>query len=823
MSIFSPDATTTAIPISSFGQWVRERRRRKNLTQKALGSLIGYAEITVRQVESDRYVLTRFVVERLVEALADERDDRDAILRFVLRDAPIAPDIPLVGAGYRSGTPFLGRDEEMATITALLRNPECRCISIVGVGGVGKTRLAARAFAACAGELFPEAFFVSLTQATTSDQMARVIATALGITLTPFAAPQDQLVQALASSKLLLVLDNFEQLLPESTQFLTAMLANTRNITLLITSRERLQISNEWSLRLQGLGMAKGTSLTDAVSLFICAARRRDLQFVPSDREAILAICRQLQGIPLAIEMAASWTDIYTCAEILNSLATKMLNLTSRYRDVEARHQSLYAVFETTWERLSVPERVTLMRLAVFRGGFTPEASLAVAATKLGVLAFLQDKMLLDRQGERLFLHEMIRQLALQKLMADENAELEARLAHAEYYIGSLKHSAQRIKFIYAYEEVPRMRREIENLHLAWSTMLDERRLDWFELCWESLWLFYNVTSSFQEGEALFRRAAQVFDSANGNPAEKRLGDFCRVLVASFLLRQGHIPEAHNFISHPNMDDIHRSEDLRDAYHVHVIDSYVFHALGDGASALASIERGVTALAQMEPTDPYLIIVTSFQLGRVQHLLGNAEAAYAKLSQTLRLWRLDALGWGAGIVQTEMGLAAETLGKTEDALTHYTAVLAAASEWEDLWNYHRTQISIGRVKLTLGRVPEAIATFHVTLQGLLGNPQLGLEIDCFAEVALVLNMAGKGGLCVTLLEYCAVHPECYQSARDTAARYLQSIRAAQPTASAANQIALPPDKHHIGIMLIDELIQFQRYISVPSDPGSPHV
>ncbi len=800
--------------VRSFGQWVRARRKARGITQKALGSLIGYAEITIRQVESDSYALTRFVVERLVEALADEDDDRDAILRFALKQATTVDRTTQTGVGYRSGTPFLGRDAEMAHIAALLRDPDCRCISIVGVGGVGKTRLATRAFATFSQEFFQEAWFINLTETTTPEQLARAIASAVGITLTPFASSEEQIVQALSAREILLALDNFEQLLPDSTQLLTAILERAPGIKLLITSRERLQISSEWSIRLQGLGMTDDSPLTDAVTLFVSTAQRRNQHFIPAEGDAIHAICRSLQGIPLAIEMAASWTDVFSPSEILRSLSTKVLDLTSRYRDSGERHKSLQAVFETTWERLSAREQSALLRLAVFRGGFTMDAAQAVAATDAAVLAFLQDKMLVDRRSEnRLILHEMIRQLALQKLMADELAWRDARLAHAEYYIESLKHSAQRIKFVYAYEEVPRLHGEIENLHLAWETMLDQRRLDWFDRCWEPLWLYYNITSDFQEGEILFRAAAQVFDGANGNAAEKRQGDFSQVLVASFLLRQGRIPESHLLMTAPRMDEIHRSEDPRDAYHIHVIDSYVFHALGDGVSALASVERALTALSRIEPVDPYLTIVTSFQVGRVKHLLGNAEAAYAQQLETLGLWREDAVGWGAGIVQTELGLAAETRGKPEVALAHYAAVLAAATEWEDVWNYHRTQISIGRVKLALGHIPEAIETFHTTLQGLLGNPQLGLEIDCFAEVAIVLNMAGKRSLSLALLEYCAVHPDCYQSARDTATRYLTSIRTGSSTAIVTTpSTLLPSDKRAIAELLMSEIHTFQQAI-----------
>jgi tetratricopeptide (TPR) repeat protein len=386
--------------------------------------------------------------------------------------------------------------------------------------------------------------------------------------------------------------------------------------------------------------------------------------------------------------------------------------------------------------------------------------------------------------------------------------------------LGSLKHSAHRIKYVYAHQEIPKMRGEIENLRVAWDTLLEQRRIDWFDRCWESLWLYYNVTSDFREGEALFQRAAQVFDGVSGNAAEKRQGDISHALAASFLLRQGRVPEAHLMLTDPRMNEIRVSTHARDRYLFYFIESYVFHALGDAQCALASAERAFDALPEMD-TDPYLSITGHYQMARVQHLLGNPELAHAHLQETMRSFRHDQLGWGEGLVLTELGLVTEARGWLKEALAHYTAVLAAVTEWEEVWNYYRTQISIGRVQLALGRIQEAKATFHVTLQGLIANPQLGLEIDCFAEVALVLNMAGKRDLCLELLEYCAVRPDCFQSARDTATRYLATLRPSQRTPSAAAAIALPANKRQIALMLMDELTQFQLFTPSPSAPDRP--
>src|SRR5579872_2246555 len=127
--------------VLSFGQWVRERRKQRKLTQKALGRLIGYAEITIRQIEHDAYHLTRFIVESIVNCLASESDDREAIVLFALSSIPTSDTEGLSIGARQPLTPFFGRETELEHIHGLLHNPECRCISIVGVGGIGKTRL----------------------------------------------------------------------------------------------------------------------------------------------------------------------------------------------------------------------------------------------------------------------------------------------------------------------------------------------------------------------------------------------------------------------------------------------------------------------------------------------------------------------------------------------------------------------------------------------------------------------------------------------------------------------------------------------------------
>lgn len=802
----------------TFGQWIRERRKQRGLTQKGLGKLVGYAEITVRQLEHDTYTLTRFIVERFVSCLALEGDDSEAIIRFAVRQLPVPAVSSSASALYRQGTPFIGRETELEQIQNLLRNPACRCISIVGLGGVGKTRLAVQVIATEAGDVSREVAFVSLAEATTTEQMARNIAEAVGIALSPFGTSVNQILQALAARPMLLVLDNFEQLLPNGAVFIAELLELSSAVQIIITSRERLQISSEWSIQLQGLGMNYDSPLADAVQLFVSTAKRLNHRFVPSEQAAIEAICGLLQGIPLAIEMAASWTDIHTCSEILRGVTDKVLDLTSRHRDISDRHKSLQAVFEATWERLSRLEQVALSRLAVFHGGFTLTAARKVTETDEKVLIFLQEKMLIHSQGDgRLALHEMIRQLALHKLMLDEPAWTDARTSHAEYYMHLLSSSANRMKYSFAREEVLRIRTELDNIRAAQEILLAERRTDWFEMSWESIWLFFNITSRFREGESWFRSIADAFSSAEFKKKGTDISAFSSILVAGYLLRQGRVPEALTCILAPHVTPIGESEIPLEQHFFHFLKSYVMHAVGDSDGAFKSLEKGLKALHLMEH-DAYYRVTAYFQAGRVQHLIGNYETGHQFLIDSLRLHREHRLGWGKGLILTELGLIAEAMGKVSDALAYYEAVLAAVSEWEEVWNYFRTQINIGRVKLTLGQVHEAAAIFYATLQSLRNDPQIGLEIDCFVEIALVLKQFDAAPLAVVLLEYCSVHPECFQPIRNRATHCLKTFKAEMPTLDTTASRNLFPDlKSEVVTLLLDQLDHIrQSWLRIPT-------
>lgn len=362
------------------------------------------------------------------------------------------------GAGVGSSLPtsttsFVGRRRELAHLAGLLGDPAARLLSIVGSAGTGKTRLALRLAAdQVRGEAWNDVHFVPLETVPDASQVASAIGASLGLDL-PVEQTLDvsvrELRRAIGPRPRLMVLDNVEHLLAAG-PLLAELVRACPELRLVVTSRTRLDLDEERILVLEGLpfpgsgtqGMPNGGARAalghDAVQLFVQRARRVRADFAPDDDDlaAVVRTCALVGGVPLALEMAAAWVRVLTCAEIAHELVRGFELLESQRRDRPERHRSMRVAFEQSWRLLSRDAQRVAKALSVFRGGFAREAASRVAGASLAQLASLVDGSLLSWDGAgRYRLHPLLQRFLEEKARLEPEAAAEVEERHARYYL----------------------------------------------------------------------------------------------------------------------------------------------------------------------------------------------------------------------------------------------------------------------------------------------------------------------------------------------------------------------------------------------------
>ncbi len=380
-------------------------------------------------------------------------------------------------------TPLIGREVEIDQISQRLNQPEQRLVTIVGPGGMGKTRLAL-AVAARLLPRYPEGvYFVDLAPLTEPTEIPLAIAAVLG-----YQAPDKsqelfpQLLKMLSHPKMLLVLDNFEQLLTGAA-LVNEMLQTCPAVSLLVTSRQRLNLASESRYELGGLEFPAHPTLEDvrhftAVQLFVDNGRRVQPNFsvIPTNVADICRICQLMQGTPLALVLAAAWLELLTPAEIAAEIEKGLDFLTADLADLPLRQRSMQAIFECSWQLMTPAEQAVLAKLSVFRGGFTREAAGQVAGANLRLLLALVNKSLLQRQLEngRFSMHELLRQFAAAKRRHND-PQGQVDLAHSRYFAALVKTGIRQSLSFYPMLMPIQHAADRDNLRRAWEYVLAQK------------------------------------------------------------------------------------------------------------------------------------------------------------------------------------------------------------------------------------------------------------------------------------------------------------------------------------------------------------
>ncbi|HEX5878360.1 MAG TPA: BTAD domain-containing putative transcriptional regulator [Actinomycetota bacterium] len=476
----------------------------------------GQRGAALAQFETCRYLLREELGEEPSAAAVALRDQIAQAGGFAdLGPAPAGAGAAAAGAAAapRPLTSLIGREEDLARLHALLDDPACRLVTLVGPGGIGKTRLALEAGATRRGRYRDGVLTVSFVGTSparpeeAADLVVTNLAAALGVSLAVPRDPAELLADHLAGQELLLILDNLEQL-RDAAGVLAELLTRAPGVQMLGTSRRRLGLGAEWLVEVSGLPYPPAGAEADAagyaaVQLFEERARLLRSGFRPAaDLAGVARVCRLVAGVPLAIELASRWVRSASPAAIADRLAAGGELLETTAPDVEPRHRSIRSVIDWSWELLGASERQALARLSVLRGGFDLDAAAAVAGAGLPLLAGLVDHSLVEAEEDgRYGMHELLRQDAAQRLAADPADEHEVRRRHAAWFSGLLPDPDRPPAAAVDLDA------DVENLRAATDWLVTNADPAELDRHLERLWQQYRRKGWFREAQAVFAAA----------------------------------------------------------------------------------------------------------------------------------------------------------------------------------------------------------------------------------------------------------------------------------------------------------------------------
>lgn len=442
----------------------------------------------------------------------------------------------------RQPTSFIGRHTEITRIRERLSDPDCRLLTMVGPGGIGKTRLAIESAAAVTPHFSHGVYFAPLQGIYTGDYLISAIADAINFSLSGQQEPLTQVLNYLSDKTMFLLLDNFEQLVDQGgPAIVIELLAASPHIKLLVTSREALNLREEWLYPVRGLSVPTpdqpdSSDADDAVQLFIARARQVQPDFAADDqRDAILHICRLVEGTPLAVELAASWTKTLSCPAIAAEIQRSLDFLVTPLRNVPDRHRSMATVFDYSWQMITPKQQDVFKRLSVFRGGFEREAAEQIAGATLVDLAALVAKSLLRRESnDRYQIHELLRQYAQGQLEAEAEAVDQTHQTHCTYYADYLHQRTEAIESGYQRQHgvVIEIEAELENVRAAWQWAITHCRGEDINKLGQTFTVFCHHQSRYLE-------AAQLFEQTRDCLTELPATDQTQLALAHVLVRLG--------------------------------------------------------------------------------------------------------------------------------------------------------------------------------------------------------------------------------------------------------------------------------------------
>jgi predicted ATPase/DNA-binding XRE family transcriptional regulator len=819
----------------SFGSWIRKRRQALGLTQTALAEQVGYSAAMIRKIENDERRPSLKGAILLAEALEIPPDQRDAFLKVARQERAVdllgsvdeeepfpwqtAPqpqtNLPL------PATLFVGREEELASLADLLQDPTCRLVTLVGLAGIGKSRLAVQ-MAHSQLDRFPHgAFFVSLGPLESPELIVAAIANAIGVQFHAAAEPQEQLLRFLQQKQMLLVLDSFEHLM-EGASLLPGILQTAPDIQLLVTSRERLNLQGEWVFEVEGLAYPahiderslERVASYSAVQLFTQGALRVNPSFSLNgeNREWVARICRLTEGVPLGLELAAAWVRVLSCQEIAEEIERNLDFLKASAQDIPERHRSMQAALDHSWKLLSAREKAVFRRLSVFRGGFRREAAQKVAGAGLEEITSLLDKSLLKRVGEERYdLHELVRQYAAAHLESEAQEHSQTHNRHSTFYAVLLEQWEGQIASPRQMEILGEMDAEMDNVRPAWSWMAARRQIGDIQKSLNGLWRFHTIRTRLREGASLFRQAAAALKTVEETEvtqeAERSL------VLAQVLARQGYFylglgrrEKARELLQESlallraSTDQARLAETLavlgfmeywlgafqvaaqyaqeslvlnraldKQFWTVFCLVTLAYNCLAQGAYEQAySFSKESLAICRNILRDPHGTAVSLISLSAAANRLGQYAEARQWAQESLQITKTINDRWGMALIHRRLGLISLESGESRRAATLLRQSVSQFREIGDRTLMATTLVDLGVATRASGAYSESKQYFLEALHTAVETESWVVVLNALTEIAAIEMEEGVGERALELVIQCRQHPSTDRGARDQA-------------------------------------------------------
>jgi len=526
-------------------------------------------------------------------------------------------------------TPFVGRERELHELSQLLSDPNQRLLSLVGPGGMGKTRIAL-ALAQQHMTAFQDGVYcVSLASVSTEGQAVTAIAEALNVSFTSTREPRQELFDHLREKRLLLLLDNFEEAMGAA-NLLADLLQTAPQVRAIVTTRERLRLRGEQVYEVGPLEQPAASLDLDellhlpAVQLFQHSARRiqADFYVTAENAQAVAAIVCAVDGLPLAIELAAIWLESLPVEEIAAEIERSIDFLETDLRDVPERQRSVRAVFAYAWSRLSADEQAVFARLTLFQGGFERDAAEKVGGASLRLLNSLINKSLIQRDAKgRYSVQKLLRQYVAEQ--ADPRQQTQALADHAAYYAAWLVRLEAMFNTPQERQALDHVEHELDNLRLAWQTAIGQGLWESSEAMMNGLWLYMLGRSMYREGVALFDDLIAALERQRHQSS----AFYWRAVTMRYLMsgRIGDYDEALRMARRAY--DFFRQDPQAQADQARALNvmAYSQMMLGQVAESRDTSAQAVEILGDM--VDPMLWYMAMANYGYAEYLLGNYDQA----------------------------------------------------------------------------------------------------------------------------------------------------------------------------------------------------